>query len=346
MSTLYAHQLWERAHLYHACATCMQLCCGPPLVVCVECCRVYHVHCVAMRNLQRRCLDCTCDTTRELHVDLQRQCLRTSCTQIADCVQTRYWTCTACFKLLQTAFETFILTTQKNDIALPAAIFSFRRIPHVGLPHTHANESNPLFRLIVACLTEVIMAAPLLAYRRVSTDYSTSHVFRLCVQDMRQTGKPYTMPLHPSMFSILQSYQYIDQPDFAKQFRLYLRECSNAINTPIRFISTDQVIYSTTLHIHDKPGIMHSVHKSGLAGLSRQVILQEYARAVSDLQALETENKVYITGDRQMVYDPTCFAPVLPGLAAAWQKRPNPTKTLSMKCSSSAKPGCPAPNNM
>ena len=346
MIALYAHQLWERAHLYHTCATCLQLCCGPPVVLCVECYRVYHVKCVANRDVDQRCLDCTCDTTREIQPDLQRQCLRAGCTHIADCVQTRYWTCNDCFKLLQTAFETFILTTQKTDITLTAAIFSFRRIPHVGLAHTHADDSNPLFRLITACLTEVIIAAPLLAYRRVTGEYSTSHVFRLCVQDMRQTGKPYTMPLQASMFNILQTYQYTDHPDFAKQFRLYLRECSSAINTPIRFLATDQVIYSSALHIHDKQGILCSVHKSGLSGLSRKSILQEYARAVFDLQALETEGKVYITGDRQMVYDPTCFMPVISGLAGAWEKRRNPTKTLSMKCNSSVKPGRPAPSNI
>jgi len=346
MSTLYAHQLWERAHLYHACATCLQLCRGPPLVVCVDCHRVYHVECVATRDWKRRCLDCTCSTTRKLLPDLQRQCLRNGCTHVADCVHTRYWTCTLCFETLQSAFETFILTTQKTDMVLSAAIASFRRVSHVGLPHTQADESNPLFRIIVACLTEVVIAAPLLAYKQNSTDYTINHVFRICMQDMQQTRKPYTIPLQPSMFSMLQTYQYINHDDFAKRFKMYLREQSNAINTPIRFIASDQVIYISVLHIHDKQGIMRRVHESGVVGLDRQSILEEYALAVFDLQVLEKEGKVYVTGDRQRVYDPTCFTPVISGLAAAWRARPNPTKTLSMKCSNSAKPGLLAPSNI
>lgn len=345
MALFITQQYWEHAHLYRTCAECQNACTDFPFTLCTECHRMYHSTCYANKGPYKRILDCECAVVVVVPIVADRQCLRVGCTRKVDCRETRYWTCRECFQTWQSELAQFILCTQKQHISLSMCIQTFRQSTQCQLTPYLANCTNPLFRVIEAFLVEIILAAPLLLVRGAGEYIEVIHLFTVCIREMQLSKEVYTLPITLEAFNNHRDYLSVDCPDFANQFKLYLREQSSKPNAHVRFIGARQVTYISDRHISTLDDTLAFIHKNGVLGVRRHAILAGYSNAIADLAALEASGAIYVSGDRSMVYDTKSFTPQIPGLLAQWSARPKPIHSLNTTCDNLTEPGLPEPKN-
>lgn len=302
------------------CAVCEEECDCAKIMSCLCCHRTYHTKCYKKRKTLD--LDCQCSQTIVFLNGQLAECLNTHCLSPNTKNIEHLW-CVTCTTELVKKIEFFLL--ESRQVSIPIIPFINNYIESVHMKHTKINiakcEINNLLRLqLFSVLYKIIMRSLFIVLAQTHGKVCIQHIFNLLTTEMKTTRKTYMLPLDASEFTILQPLE--SSPDLVSILKAFRTHCYHftADSDPI-LITANSISYQTQhQEIKDQDSLLKYITTAGIQGLYTQSLYAMYENCIHDLRILTQQNRVWISGDKRVVYAQSIFPPVIPGLAALCQR--------------------------
>lgn len=323
---------WCSASPYKRCAGCNELCRHQKIIICRVCENVYHTDCYEKKTF--RGLDCNCLSTLPFFDGRSEHCIVNSCTNPPNCKKSRYWMCTVCYDNILSRLLKWLLFQKHTMNTAHGFIGMFLRSVRTPLCIENVTDSNIHFLATNACiLTMMHESIRVVTCPNTNNAHRITHIFNVLLEEMKTSGDIYALPFSKEDFRVLKTFLVKDAIDVLLEFKTHLRNLATPVMAVpiINFLTTNRVNYISRHQITDKESMLARLREKGFYGISRHLLLSEYKDAIYDLNTLEVSDKIWVSGDRKMVYAKKNISIKIPGLLETWQNLQNPTRIMNKK---------------